>query len=82
MIRADHEYLPDIFIRIRQEGQTMSDAVNCEYCVNYSYDDDYECYTCEVNLDEDEMVKFITGNFHQCPYFKMGDEYRIVRKQM
>ena len=46
------------------------------------YDDDYECYTCEVNLDEDEMVKFITGNFHQCPYFKMGDEYRIVRKQM
>ena len=22
----------------------MSDAVNCEYCVNYSYDDDYECY--------------------------------------
>ena len=38
----------------------MSDAVNCEYCVNYSYDDDYECYTCEVNLDEDEMVKFIT----------------------
>lgn len=49
----------------------MSDAVNCEYCVNYSYDDDYECYTCEVNLDEDEMVKFITGNFHQCPYFKM-----------
>ena len=50
----------------------MSDAVNCEYCVNYSYDDDYECYTCEVNLDEDEMVKFITGNFHQCPYFKWG----------
>ena len=35
----------------------MSDAVNCEYCVNYSYDDDYECYTCEINLDEDEMVK-------------------------
>ena len=60
----------------------MSDAVNCEYCVNYSYDDDYECYTCEINLDEDEMVKFITGNFNLCPYFKMGDEYRIVRKQM
>jgi hypothetical protein len=68
--------------KIQQEEQAMSDAVNCEYCVNYSYDDDYECYTCEVNLDEDEMVKFITGNFHQCPYFKMGDEYRIVRKQM
>ena len=34
---------------------------NCEYCVNYSYDDDYECYTCEMNLDEDEMYRFIQG---------------------
>ena len=55
----------------------MSDAVNCEYCVNYSYDDDYECYTCEVNLDEDEMVKFITGNFNQCHW--PSDEGRQSR---
>ena len=55
---------------------------NCEYCVNYSYDEDYECYTCEVDLDEDEMEHFVTGTFHQCPYFRMGDEYRIVRRQM
>lgn len=54
----------------------------CEYCVNYSYDEDYECYTCEVDLDEDEMEHFVTGTFHQCPYFRMGDEYRIVRRQM
>ena len=57
-------------------------STNCEYCANYVYDEDYECYTCEVNLDEDEMARFITGGFHQCPYFQMGDEYRIVRKQM
>ena len=50
----------------------MEKGTNCEYCVNYSYDEDYECYTCEVNLDEDEMAHFITGNFRQCPYFKMG----------
>ena len=36
-------------------------GANCEYCVNYSYDDDYECYTCDMNLDEDEMYRFITG---------------------
>ena len=76
------EKLELVKVKNDRRNQTMSDAVNCEYCVNYSYDDDYECYTCEVNLDEDEMVKFITGSFHQCPYFKMGDEYRIVRKQM
>ncbi|MDE7047651.1 MAG: hypothetical protein K2P25_06685, partial [Lachnospiraceae bacterium] len=27
---------------------------NFEQCGNYVYDEDYECYTCEVNLDEDE----------------------------
>ncbi len=46
-------------------------ASKCEYCANYTYDEDYECYTCEVNLDEDEMVRFVTGNFQQCPYFQM-----------
>ena len=60
----------------------MSDAVNCEYCVNYSYDDDYECYTCEINLDEDQVQQLQKGGASLCPYFKMGDEYRIVRKQM
>ena len=27
---------------------------SCEQCNNYVYDEDYECYTCEVDLDEDE----------------------------
>ena len=35
-----------------------------------------------MNLDEDEMYRFITGTYHDCPYFRMGDEYRVVRKQM
>ena len=60
----------------------MSNAVNCEYCVNYSYDDDYECYTCEVNLDEDEMGRFLRGTVSACPYYQSDDEYRIVRRQM
>lgn len=34
---------------------------NCDYCVNYVYDDEYDCYTCLVNLDEDEMCRFITA---------------------
>lgn len=28
---------------------------NCEYCSNYEYDEEYECYICLINLDEDEM---------------------------
>lgn len=53
----------------------------CESCVNYFFDDDYECYVCLVNLDEDEMGKFLSGNFNECPYYQLDDEYSIVRKQ-
>ena len=56
-------------------------VTNCESCSNYVYDEDYECYTCMVNLDEDEMYRFIQGQFKNCPYFRMGDEYKIVQKQ-
>ena len=55
---------------------------NCECCGNYAYNEEYECYECMVSLDEDEMGRFMTNTFDQCPYFQYGDEYRIVRKQM
>ena len=33
------------------------------------------------NLDEDEMYKFMSGTFYNCPYYDPYDEYKIVRKQ-
>lgn len=42
---------------------------NCESCMNYEY-------------DEDEMYRFVRGEFRDCPYYQFGDEYQIVRKQM
>lgn len=54
----------------------------CDECMNYEYDEEYECYTCLMELDEDEMVRFISGDYKECPYFQPGDEYKIVRKQM
>ena len=35
---------------------------NCEACAYYSYDEDYECYICEMDLDEDEMYRFLTSS--------------------
>ena len=60
----------------------MSKKANCEYCANYTYDEAYECFTCEVNLDEDEMGRFLSDSMYECPYYRSGDEYRIVRRQM
>ena len=43
---------------------------------------DYECYCCMVNLDEDEMYRFLSGTQQECPYFRLDDEYAVVRHQM
>lgn len=55
---------------------------NCEFCMNYTYDDEYECYVCGVYLDEDEMSRFMTKTVVNCPYYRAGDDYTIVRKQI
>lgn len=60
----------------------MKGKASCDYCTNYIYDEDLNYYVCDANLDEDEMARFVSGNYRDCPYFQMGDEYKIVRKQM
>ena len=42
---------------------------SCESCVYYSY-------------DEDELVRFMEDRYYNCPYYRLGDEYSVVRKQM
>lgn len=54
---------------------------SCEYCMNYAYDEEYECYLCSVDMDEDEVMSLYTNKRKGCPYFRMGDDYTIVRKQ-
>lgn len=54
----------------------------CDTCANYMYDEEYEYYVCEVDLDEDEMMRFLKGNNQECPYYQSGDEYLVVRHQM
>ena len=33
----------------------------CETCCFYNYDEEYDEYICDVDLDEDEMVRFLSG---------------------
>ena len=54
----------------------------CEQCANYEYDEEYDVYTCQVNLDEDELYRFVTDTWESCPYDRNGDEYAVVRHQM
>ena len=57
-------------------------ATSCDSCANYVYDEDYDCYCCMVNLDEDEMANFLGGRTGRCPYYRYYDEYKSVHKQI
>ena len=55
---------------------------NCESCVWYDYNDVDDAYECGVDLDEDEMYRFLSGSQWECPYYSHDDEYAVVRHQM
>lgn len=54
----------------------------CDECNYYVYDEDYEEYYCDIDLDEDEMARFVSDSYNDCPYYVCGDEYKVVRHQM
>ena len=53
-----------------------------ESCTYYIYDDEYESYLCDVSMDEDEYMRLVSDTHYQCPYYRNGNEYAVVRKQM
>lgn len=59
----------------------MKKSTNCESCANYIFDEESESYFCDMQLDEDEMQRFLTSQTYNCPYYDFYDEYKIVRKQ-
>lgn len=71
----------DAAVPFQSGGEQMQSS--CESCMYFGYDEEFEEYYCEVNLDEDEMEKFLTDSFQGgCPYYRLEDEYKTVRKQM
>ena len=55
---------------------------NCESCEFYDYDEYLDAYVCDLRLDEDEMIDFLSGNTRRCPYYRFYDEYKSVHKQI
>jgi hypothetical protein len=55
---------------------------SCDTCAYNVYDEDYESYVCDVNMDEDDMSRIMSDSHYSCPYYKNGDEYAVVRHQI
>ena len=45
----------------------------CEQCSYYIYDEEYDDYFCSVNLDEDEMERYMSQSTENCHYFSLYD---------
>ena len=57
-------------------------AQSCESCEFYDYDEESDTYVCRMNLDEDEMINFLSSNTKNCHYYRYYDEYKSVHKQI
>ena len=55
--------------------------MECDACAYYVWDDDFEEYVCEAQMDEDDLGRVMREGRKSCPYFRDGDEYMIARKQ-
>ena len=60
----------------------MKKQTSCDMCAFFIYDEEYECYVCDISMDEDEYMRFMSDSHYSCPYFRNGDEYAVVRRQM
>ena len=68
-------------IEKKNKGGENMPGTSCETCANYVYDELADCYFCSVNLDEDELCRFMAEKSASCSYWRNGDDYVMVKKQ-
>ena len=56
--------------------------MDCETCLYYTYDEEFEDYYCSAEMDEDDYARLAQDSQRKCPFWRDGDEYAVVRKQM
>lgn len=45
--------------------------MECDTCANFMYDEELEEYICDVNMDEDDLVRFLSDKRAKCPITAM-----------
>ena len=52
----------------------MANTNSCDTCAYCGYDEDYGEYVCDIDMDEDDYIRFLSDRHSQCPYYRNGDE--------
>ena len=58
---------------------------SCETCTYYIYDEEYECYLCDKNMDEDDYIRLMTKMIillleNSCRIIEKARKYKTKRK--
>lgn len=59
-----------------------NDMTVCETCAFYTYDEEFEDFYCDMDMDEDDVARLLASPVSECPYYRNGDEYETVRHQI
>lgn len=62
--------------------KTKRAASNCDWCVNYQYDEEDGSYDCMADMDEDDYYHYLASRNGYCPFYQKDDEYAVVRHQI
>lgn len=54
---------------------------NCVECVHFDYDEETDSNFCNMDLDEDEMERFLRADARACPFYRRGGDYETARRQ-
>lgn len=66
-----------------KKAQKAANSGPCDECMYFDYDEDYEEYYCSQSaLDEDDYSRMVSDPHYHCPFFRRGNEYTIVKKQI
>lgn len=57
------------------------DSQQCDMCLYQAEDIETGESYCTINMDQDDLARLLGGSRQRCQYFKMGDDYSIVKKQ-
>ena len=57
------------------------DSTLCNTCWYYDYDEEYDEYYCMMDLDEDEVYRYLVSCQSRCPFYRQGDDYSLARRQ-
>ena len=63
-------------------GSYVMAMADCETCAYFEYDDEDEEYYCSVDMDEDDYAALAGRGYRECPFWRNGDEYAVVRHQI